>query len=166
MSGLQSKRKICSGCGRTTFIWKSNPPRCKDCCGREKEASLKGLPQPIIRKSFIKQKPKARVNGKPAYVALYMACFGYGDADFIPSEISGDRAVDVHHLICRGSGGTKTEDRIENLIGLTREEHSEYGDKKQHMAMLFTAHRDFMEKCGVKFDRNWMQEQITKYLQE
>jgi hypothetical protein len=169
-----------------TFIWKANPPRCKDCCGREKEASSKGLwmsnddaaavqgflndadkellrNPPPFRTAALKAKPKPRVNGKPLHTALYMSAFGYGDTDFVPSEMSGQRCQDVHHISSRGSGGTKTEDRIENLMGLTREEHMEYGDKTQHMAMLYALHMDFMEKSGVKFDREWILGQIEKY---
>lgn len=159
MSGITPKKKICSGCGNKTFLWKSNPPTCKMCYGKEAHRKTNGE-KPIARKP-IKQKPKARVNGKPLYVALYMAKFGYGDSDFIPSEISGDRAVDIHHLENRGAGGTKTEDRIENLMALTRAEHIEYGDKKQHMKFLLETHRDFLENSGVKFDREWFKERLS-----
>jgi hypothetical protein len=146
-----------------TFIWKANPPRCKDCCGREKDPEEGAALKEKMRKVSLQMKPKPRVNGKPLHTALYMSAFGYGDTDFVPSEMSGQRAVDVHHLICRGSGGTKREDRIENLVALTREEHMEYGDKTQHMAMLYALHMDFMEKSGVKFDREWILGQIEKY---
>jgi len=33
-------------------------------------------------------------------------------------------AVDVHHLIPRGLGGSKTKDYIENLMGLCRKCHT------------------------------------------
>lgn len=163
MNGLQPKRKLCSGCNQMTYIWKANPPRCKDCCGREKEASLKGGPSLIPRAAALKTKPKPRVNGKPLHTAIYMAAFGYGDTDFIPSEMSGQRCQDVHHIEARGMGSSKLCDRIENLMGLTREEHTEYGDKTQYMAMLYATHMDFMQQSGVKFDREWILGQIEKY---
>lgn len=53
------------------------------------------------------------------HVKIYMDFFGYGEQDFIPSEMSNGRAVDVHHIYGRGKG----KDIIENLIGLTRLEH-------------------------------------------
>jgi hypothetical protein len=55
-----------------------------------------------------------------AHTKNYIKFFGYGDQDFIPSEHSGGRAADVHHIIPKSQGGT---DNIENLIALTRNEH-------------------------------------------
>lgn len=160
---LQAKPKECSFCHQVKPLWKSNPKTCKECYGKNRQAEADGEPVP---RPTLKAKPKPRVNGKPLHTAIYMAAFGYGDTDFIPSELSGERASDTHHIICRGSGGTKEDDRIENLMALTREEHMEYGDKKQHMAMLFGRHMDFMLQSGVKFDRNWILEQIIRYQYE
>lgn len=53
-----------------------------------------------------------------------MKYFGYSEGEFIPSEISGLRASDIHHLSPRGMGGSKTKDNIENLIAVTRMEHN------------------------------------------
>lgn len=160
---LQAKPKQCSFCGETKPLWKSNPKTCKECHGRNRQAESEGQPVP---RPTLKAKPRPTVNGKPPHTALYMACFGYGDTDYIPSELSGNRCVDVHHIEARSMGGTKNADRIENLIGLTREEHIEYGDKKQWMAFLYMRHMDFMLQCGVKFDRNWILEQINRYEDE
>jgi len=118
---------------------------------------------PLFGKTSLKAKPKPRVNGKVVHVALYMAKFGYGDTDFIPSELSGEKAIDVHHIICRGSGSSKGKDRIENLVALSREEHMEYGDKKQYMRFLFASHKQFMESHGVSFDVSWIDSQIEKH---
>ena len=153
---FQAKPKICSFCGLSKRLWKAHPPTCQDCNGRNKQAALDGEPVP---RPALKAKPKPTVNGKPSYVALYMACFGYGDTDFIPSELSGDRAVDVHHI----KAGNDRQDRIENLMGLTRGEHTEYGDKTQHMAMLFRRHKKFMQDNGVRFDEEWINQKITAY---
>jgi len=158
---FQPKKKICSGCGKESFLWRSNPPTCKGCIGKEKQDSLDGIP-PKPRKA-LQTKPKPRINGKPLHTAIYMAAFGYGDTDFIPSEISGDRCQDVHHIEARGMGGSGKDDRIENLMGLTREEHEDYGDKTQYMAYLYEMHGHEMEANGVKFDKKWINEQIKKY---
>jgi len=157
---LQAKPKICSFCHQVKPLWKSNPKTCKECYGKNRQAEADGEPVP---RPTLKAKPRPRVNGKPLHTALYMAAFGYGDTDFIPSELSGERASDTHHIICRGAGGTKEDDRIENLMALTREEHQEYGDKKQHMAMLFKRHANFLASHGVKFDKLWILEQINRY---
>ena len=77
-----------------------------------------------------------------------MEYFGYGMDDFIPSEISGDRAVDIHHIDCRGMGSSKEKDNISNLMALTRAEHTKYGDKKQWMMFLKLKHQQFLEKNG------------------
>jgi len=184
---LQAKSKMCSCCGTLQKLWKANPPMCKNCYGRNKQgendnslwmekeeakesvdfmnrADMNLIRNPShFRKSTLKTKPKPTVNGRLLHTALYMSCFGYGDTDFIPSELSGIRCVDVHHIQARSMGGTKKEDRIENLIGLTRLEHEKYGDKKHCMSFLFERHRDFMLLSGVKFDMNWIEEQITKW---
>lgn len=73
-----------------------------------------------------------------------MEYFGYCKDDFIPSEISGKRANDIHHIEARGMGGSKNKDKIENLMALTREEHLEFGDKEQHMDYLKEVHAEFM----------------------
>ena len=46
-----------------------------------------------------------------------MNFFGYGEQDFIPCEMCGSRAVDIHHIEKRNK--TKN-DYIENLIALCR----------------------------------------------
>jgi len=57
------------------------------------------------------------------HTKVYFRHFGYGQTDMIPSEVSGLRATDIHHIDPRGMGGSKTKDYIENLIALTRDEH-------------------------------------------
>jgi len=56
------------------------------------------------------------------YTKVYLKHFGYGEQDYIPSEISGKPAQDIHHIIKKSQGG---KDNIENLIALTREEHKQ-----------------------------------------
>lgn len=62
------------------------------------------------------------------------------------SEISGRKAEDIHHIDCRGMGGSKNADRIENLMALTREEHEKFGDKKQYTQYLKQVHGDFIKR--------------------
>ena len=62
------------------------------------------------------------------------------------SELSGLPAVDINHIECRGMGGSKEKDNIENLMALTREEHIEYGDKEQYKEFLKQKHEAFIRK--------------------
>jgi hypothetical protein len=70
-----------------------------------------------------------------------MEFFRYTESDFIPSEISGERAADIHHINCRAMGGSKDKDHIMNLMALTRKEHEKYGDKKQYKEWLNDIHK-------------------------
>ena len=56
------------------------------------------------------------------HTKVYMNFLGYGEQDFIPCEMCGSRAVDVHHIEKRNK--TKN-DYIENLIALCRDCHGE-----------------------------------------
>lgn len=80
-----------------------------------------------------------------------MDAFGYDVSDFIPSEISGKRAVDINHIDARGMGGDPNGDKdvIENLMAVTREEHVKYGDKEQYKEWLKSVHYAFMVKKGI-----------------
>lgn len=94
------------------------------------------------------------------HTKIYLKECGYEDTDFIKSEISTQRAVDIHHIISRGKGG---EDRIENLMAVTRDEHIQFGDKKQWMYFLLSRHYDFLKEMDVKFSKDWFQEMFDKY---
>ena len=97
------------------------------------------------------------------HTKIYLESFGYdiGISDiFVPSEISEERSVDIHHIIGRGKGG---DDRIENLMALTRQEHIGYGDKKEYMALLFKIHLKRLEIANIPFDKEWITRQIQKY---
>jgi len=64
------------------------------------------------------------------HTKIYLNYFGYDETDFIGCEICGKLAVDIHHLIAKGMGGSKTKDYIENLIALCREHHVECHSNK------------------------------------
>ncbi len=92
-----------------------------------------------------------------------MKAFGYDLSDptqFIRCERTGNRAVDIHHIISRGRGG---EDRIENLMALTRAQHLEYGDKNQYIFQLLLDHEQAMKDAGVKYDIEYYAELKQKY---
>lgn len=90
---------------------------------------------------------KSHINEKMKnHTKVYLKHFGYGGEDFIPCEVCGNRAVDIHHIECRGMGGTSKKEDINNLMALCRSCHLEYGDKKQYMDFLREKHDS---KLGV-----------------
>ncbi|MCP3684680.1 MAG: HNH endonuclease [bacterium] len=58
------------------------------------------------------------------HTEIYCEYFGYGEQDTILCEVCGNICSDTHHISSRGMGGSKTKDRIENLIGLCRKCHN------------------------------------------
>lgn len=70
-------------------------------------------------------------------------------SDFIPCEICGKRAVDIHHIDARGMGGSKNKDVIENLMALCRRHHDMYGDKRQYKQYLKDIHNELL----IQLDR-------------
>jgi hypothetical protein len=81
------------------------------------------------------------------HTKIYMKAFGYDVSDFIPSEISCQKAVDIHHIVSRKRGG---KDVIENLMALTREEHEKFGDKVEFKDWLLVIHYGRMKQAGIK----------------
>ena len=77
----------------------------------------------------------------------YFNHFGYDISDFIPCEVCGKTAVDIHHIEARGIGGSKDADSIDNLMALCREDHLKYGDKKQHKEFLKDKHAEKLIRC-------------------
>jgi hypothetical protein len=74
------------------------------------------------------------------HTKIYFQHFGYSPGDFIPCEVCGAVANDIHHIQARGMGGSKTADRIENLMALCRKHHEMYGDRKQWKEWLQKVH--------------------------
>ena len=79
------------------------------------------------------------------HTKIYLKYFNYDDSDFIPCELCGKQAVDIHHISSRGMGGSKLKDYIENLMAVCRNCHNTYGDKKQWKKMLIEKHLLFMK---------------------
>lgn len=94
------------------------------------------------------------------HTKIYLSSLKYDVTDFIPSEISGAKAVDIHHIIGRGKCG---EDRIENLMALTRKEHIDYGDNKLYMVHLLKIHRSYLCNMGVVYSDKWFEDKIRMY---
>ena len=81
------------------------------------------------------------------HTKIYLNFFGYDTSDFIPCEMCGLKAQDIHHIEARGMGGSKHADNIENLMALCRQCHIDFGDKKQHKEMLKVVHKVKMNEC-------------------
>jgi len=73
------------------------------------------------------------------HTKVFMDHWGYGEQDVILSELSGGRASDLHHLVFRSHGG---EDTIENLMPLTREEHTRAHADPAYNEMLKEVHKN------------------------
>ena len=97
------------------------------------------------------------LNKMKNYIITYMNFFDYFGEGFMPSEISDSSAVDIHHIICKGIGGTsdKNINCIENLIALTRDEHTKYGDKKKYYIFLINTHIKFIKKENPDYKINY-----------
>lgn len=78
------------------------------------------------------------------HTMIYLKHFGYDISDFIPCEVCGKKAIDIHHVECRGMGGSKEADAIDNLMALCREDHIKFGDKKQYKDFLKQKHQEKM----------------------
>jgi 5-methylcytosine-specific restriction endonuclease McrA len=74
-----------------------------------------------------------------------MSYFGYDESDFIPCEVCGLKAVDIHHIEARSMGGSKTKDTIDNLQALCRECHTLMGDKKKYKDELKAIHNRLLK---------------------
>jgi len=76
------------------------------------------------------------------HTKVYFKYFGYDISDFIPCEICGQKAVDIHHIDARGMGGSKSKDEINNLMALCRKHHDFYGDKRKYKEYLKRIHHE------------------------
>jgi 5-methylcytosine-specific restriction endonuclease McrA len=79
------------------------------------------------------------------HVKVYLNHFDYDTDDFIPCEVCGAKAVDIHHIKARGMGGSNTKDVIENLQALCRKCHLDFGDKKQWIDFLIDKHKNKLD---------------------
>ena len=84
------------------------------------------------------------------HTKIYFDYFGYTGQEFIACEVCGSKAVDIHHIDCRGMGSSKEKDTINNLMAVCRSCHVTYGDKKQHLEFLMAKHTNFINDYGKK----------------
>ncbi len=98
------------------------------------------------------------------HTKIYLKSMGYDQSDFIQCEIIGCEVavIDVHHIDCKGMGGSKTKDYIENLQGLCRHHHERYGDKKDYTDWLRYCHIKAMQERNVSFNNELIQTDYEK----
>ena len=80
------------------------------------------------------------------HTKAYIKYFDYIVGDFIPCEVCGAQAVDIHHIEARGMGGTNKDDLIKNLMAVCRKCHIKYGDKTKYKDWLKALHQKRIEK--------------------
>ena len=83
------------------------------------------------------------------HTAVYMEGMGYRIGDFMPCEWCGAEANDVHHLIPRGMGGSKTKDYLANLMALCRKCHLDAEARKISRNDLEARHLDILDSTGM-----------------
>jgi hypothetical protein len=86
-----------------------------------------------------------------------MQFFNYEEQDFIPCEMCGARAVDIHHLERRNK--TKN-DFIENLVGLCRDCHIKTDDS---MFNMFCRIKHLENVCVQVYDLIQVNKRLKEY---
>jgi hypothetical protein len=98
------------------------------------------------------------------HIKIYYKAFNYDlnhiDKIYVQSELSENPYNDIHHIISRGKKG---EDRIENLMAVTRKEHEDYGDRVYLIPHLLKIHRKILEINNIEFDPKWFEFYIKLY---
>ena len=84
------------------------------------------------------------------HIRVYLKAMAYIPGEWIPCEICQSKAVDVHHIEARGMGGSKTKDTPENLMGLCRSCHDQFGDVPETKMYLQTIHERHLRLRGFK----------------
>lgn len=79
------------------------------------------------------------------HTKIYMQHFNYVLDDFIPCEVCGTRANDIHHIENRGSGGSNSKDYIENLMAVCRPCHLAHGDVPSKVEWLKQIHKSKLD---------------------
>lgn len=82
-------------------------------------------------------------------IQVYLEYFGYDGMRWMPCEVCGGGLQDVHHIIPKSKFGSKTkdqQDKIENLIGLCRNDHIKAHNGTHSKEYLTEIHNAFMGK--------------------
>ena len=79
------------------------------------------------------------------HTEVYMDYFGFGIDDFIPCEVCGKKAVDIHHIEGRGRG----KDIIFNLMALCRDCHRKVHEGRIHKIVLKVLHQEYSKLKGL-----------------
>jgi 5-methylcytosine-specific restriction endonuclease McrA len=79
------------------------------------------------------------------YKKVYIDHFGYCVEDVILCEKCSSVGVDIHHVIPKGMGGSKSKDYIENLICLCRVCHNKAHSSKEFNNKL----KEIVKERGV-----------------
>lgn len=82
------------------------------------------------------------------YTKTYLQYFGYSGADFIPCEVCGSEAVDIHHLTPR-SLRKDLINKIDNLMALCRSCHDRAGMDREFNDLLRDIHRKKLLQSGL-----------------
>jgi hypothetical protein len=84
------------------------------------------------------------------HVKIYMDASGYDQEEFIPCEVCGYPATDIHHIKRRGMGGSKKADEIGNLMALCRLCHAKaHAYPKLQKPILQRVHDAVVESWGA-----------------
>lgn len=75
------------------------------------------------------------------HVEIYIRYFG--SDDFYPCEVCSSRATDVHHIKYKSRGG---KDKIENLMGLCRNCHTQAHQELLKENELKKIHNEYLER--------------------
>ena len=148
----------CRECRQKFPVYKLFKGFCSFNCARDyNEGKIKKKAKKPINK-----KPKLRVLYQgvlmPEHTKIYLEGMKYDVTDTVYCEVTGEVAVDTHHILPRRIGGRKRTDRIEELMALTRAAHEKYGDKKEHYKFLITTHFKKLDERGVEYDNKYFEQ--------
>ena len=69
---------------------------------------------------------------------------------FIACECCGKKATEIHHILNKNRliehNILQLKDSIENIMGICRSCHNEYGDKSEYLSLIFKTHYDFISQ--------------------
>ena len=90
------------------------------------------------------------------HTRIYLDAMGYDETDWIECEViqCKAKAVDIHHISCKGMGGSKRKDYIENLMAICRHHHLLLGDRLEFIPELKEGHELRMIERNVNYQKS------------